>query len=174
MLSAEICDPPTQTNAGEAGGNWDPFSSHLQFETANFLYHRNEMSGGDIDILLSLWEASLTKHDDHAPFPNHRVLYDYIDAIPYGDVPWESFTVNQPLDTMEGEPLSPWLESPQVVWYRNPLLVVQRLIANPGFKGEFDYVPYHEYIGGVHHFRDFMSGDWAWRQAISFITLHFS
>lgn len=147
-----------------------PFSSRLQFETANFLYCQNEMSAGDINTLLNLWEASLTERGGHAPFPNHRVLYNHIDAIPYGDIAWESFTVDHPLDIDDDELPPAWTETPQVVWYWNPLLVVERILANPDFKNELDYVPYHEYVGGVHRFQNFMSGNWAWKQAVCVVS----
>jgi len=40
------------------------------------------MSGGDINILLNLWEASLLKHDDELTFANHKNIYDTIDMSP--------------------------------------------------------------------------------------------
>ncbi len=54
-----------------------------------------------------------------------------------------------------------WAEDPQVIWYHKPLDVLQVMITNPTFDGEFDYVLYYEYINGVHCFCDFISGDWA-------------
>lgn len=146
--------------------DWFPFENQVQFETADFLYRRAEMSGGDIDALLQIWDASLAAHGERAPFLNHRALYRQIDAIPYGDVPWKTFTVSYMGENpFEGSGPS-WMTDDQVVWYREPLLVLKRMIANPDFDKEFDYVPYHEYVNGVHQFRDFMSGNWAWKQAV--------
>lgn len=125
------------------------------------------MSAGNINILLRLWNASLTTHHDQAPFRNHKTLYNLIDAIPYGDVPWRSLTIKHPLNEEEG-PRPPWMEEQQVVWYRDPLQVLREIISNPDFMDEFDYVPYHKYSAdGIHQFRNVMSGDWAWRQAVS-------
>lgn len=125
------------------------------------------MSVGNINILLRLWNASLTVYNDRAPFPNHKGLYNLIDAIPYGDVPWKSLLIKHPLSNEEG-PQPPWMEERQTVWYRDPLQVLQELISNPDFMDEFDYVPYHEYsTDGVHQLCNVMSGDWAWRQAVS-------
>lgn len=52
------------------------------------------------------------------------------------------------------------------VWFRDPRNLLHNLIANPDFQDEFDYAPYHEYVDGQHIFEDFMSGDWAWTQAV--------
>lgn len=124
------------------------------------------MSGGDIDSLLQIWENSLSVHDDHAPFPNHKVMYRYIDAIPHGEALWRSFTISYTGDRPPEGPCPSWMTDRQHIWYRDPLDVLQRMIANPDFAEEFDYTPYHEYIHGEHQFRDFMSGDWAWKQAV--------
>jgi hypothetical protein len=150
----------------DANRDWFPFENRTQFEVADFLYQRAEMSGGDIDNLLRIWEASLSVHDDHAPFLNHRVMYRYIDAIPYGEALWRSFTISYTGDKPLGGSCPSWMNDRQCIWYRDPLEVLRRMIANPDFAEEFDYTPYHEYSHGVHQFCDFMSGDWAWKQAV--------
>jgi hypothetical protein len=45
--------PPHVSNNGP--DDWTPYNSHLEFEVANFLFHQNQMSAGDINFLLSLW-----------------------------------------------------------------------------------------------------------------------
>lgn len=45
--------PPRRPDIGPQ--DWAPYDNRLQFETAEFLYKRNQMSGGNIDILLALW-----------------------------------------------------------------------------------------------------------------------
>ena len=43
------------------------------------------------------------------------------------------------------------------------------MIANSDFAGGFDFMLYQEYsVDGQHHFENFMSGDWAWKQAVSY------
>ena len=37
--------------------DWTPFSNRIEFETANFLYKRCQMSGSNITILMELWAA---------------------------------------------------------------------------------------------------------------------
>jgi hypothetical protein len=47
-------------------------------------------------------------------------------------------------------------------------MLVQNLLSNPDFKTDFDYAPFQERTtDGVHRFRDFLSGNWAWNQAVS-------
>lgn len=125
------------------------------------------MSAGNINIVLKLWEASLAIHQDHAPFRNHAHLYKTIDAIPYGEIPWKSLTLTHPDIDLEGSKF-PWMEERHIVWYRDLMQVLQELISNPDFRGEFDYVPYHDYNSNGHQFQDFMSGNWAWRQAVRY------
>jgi hypothetical protein len=42
------------------------------------------------------------------------------------------------------------------------------LLSNLDFRSNFDYAPFQECTtDGTHHFQDFMSGNWAWTQAVS-------
>ncbi|KAM6490793.1 hypothetical protein JOM56_013756 [Amanita muscaria] len=150
---------PLLREAEDANSPWDPYTSRLQFEVADFLFRKNQMSGGDIDHLFSLWSASLAYHHGEPPFANHREMYDTIDATTDGGVPWESFISSN--DSSRPS----WMNADYEVWFRNPKQLVETLISNPDFADEFDYAPYHEYHGNSHRFCDLMSGDWAWKQA---------
>lgn len=120
---------------------------------------------------MKLWSRTLVPHNDEAPFTSHRDLYNLIDALP-GGPPWESFTVSHDSGgefDAEGQPSDhpSWMNADFEVWYRDPQGLVRDILANRSFADEFDYAPYHEYDHGRHCFGDFMSGDWAWRQAVS-------
>jgi Plavaka transposase len=53
------------------------------------------------------------------------------------------------------------------VWFRDPRSIIQNLLSNPDFDNEFNYSPVQEYnMEGNHRFQDFMSSDWAWKQAV--------
>jgi hypothetical protein len=159
--------PPPPRDSDKGSDNWTPYNNRLQFEMADFLYRRNQMSAGDIDFLLNGWAASLLVHDDEAPFSKTTHLYSTIDSTPLGDVAWESFSLqyNGPQD---GENPPSWMQSEYDVWFRDPRTLVHNLLSNPDFKSGFDYVPYQEHTAdGVHRFQDFMSGNWAWNQAVS-------
>lgn len=122
------------------------------------------MPGGKVNKLLKLWKESLGT-EASAPFENCDHLHATIDAIPYG-LEWESFTMSYPPGN-KPEVRPSWMDQEFEVWHRDALEVVKSLIGNPDFDGEFDYSPYQHYVKGSHHFRDFMSGNWAWRQAVS-------
>jgi hypothetical protein len=124
------------------------------------------MSAGDIDFLLGLWGASLAIHDDEPPFSKAKHLYETIDSTPLGDSGWESFALlyngHRPVGNTP-----PWMEAEYDVWFRDPRDLVHNLLSNSDFKSSFDYSPYQEHTTtGIHRFQDFMSGNWAWNQAV--------
>jgi hypothetical protein len=158
--------PPSPRRPHTDPEDWTPYESRLQFETAEFLFTRNQMSAGHIDTLLNLWAASLLKHGDEPPFSNHTELYDTIDSTPLGDVPWETFNLKYDGALPENE-VPAWMTSEYDVWFRDPHSVLRNVLSNPDFDGEFDYAPYQEYdVSGNHRFQDLMSGNWAWKQAV--------
>ena len=130
------------------------------------------MSAGDINFVTGLRAASLAAHNNSPPFRNAKDMYNTIDTTTLGYVPWQSFTLNyngsQP-ETLgpDGEE-PPWTTANYDIWFRDPRLLVHEMIGNPEFKDNFDFTPYQEYsMDGRHRFEDFMSGDWAWKQAVS-------
>ena len=62
------------------------------------------------------------------------------------------------------------------VWFWDPLGLVHKILSNPDFRDEIDYAPVQEYSSnGVHRYQNFMSGNWAWKQAVSiFFVFPFS
>ncbi|KAH9033494.1 hypothetical protein EDB85DRAFT_1890181 [Lactarius pseudohatsudake] len=165
-LNGQICDedrndipsdtlaPPRNSNQGP--NDWTPYNNHLEFEVADFLYRRNQMSAGDINCLLTLWAASLSAHNGKPPFANTVQMYSAIDSTPLGDTPWQSFSLQYNGIRSEGNIVS-WQEADYDVWFRNPRTLVH---------SDFDLAPLQECTpDGTHRFCDFMSGNWAWRQA---------
>ncbi|KAF8224104.1 hypothetical protein L208DRAFT_1513386 [Tricholoma matsutake] len=142
-----------------------PYDNRLQFKVANFLFRRNQMSAGDINFILGLWEGSLAVHNDEPPFSNATDLYNTIDSTPLGDLAWESFSL-QYNGTQPASNIPSWMQAEYGIWFQDPQTLVQNLLSNPDFKSDFDYAPFQEYTtDGVHRFRDFMSANWAWHQA---------
>ncbi|KAF4570955.1 hypothetical protein EYR36_001776 [Pleurotus pulmonarius] len=143
--------------------NFDPFVSCAEFEFTEFLYKSVEMSGGNLDKLSELLTGLYPGQEP--PFDNHDDLYASINSIKHGDSCWKSFTVsyNGKIDT-EAQPPS-WMTATYEVWYRDPLVVMEKQLANPDFCGEIDYAPKLIYNDGMRQYTDFMSGDWAWREA---------
>ncbi|KAJ8579482.1 hypothetical protein M405DRAFT_895785, partial [Rhizopogon salebrosus TDB-379] len=147
-------------------GDWAPFRDRIEFETAEFLYKRNQMSASQIDCLCNLWAATLAKHNDKPPFADHRDLYQTIDSTPLGDVKWQNFSV-QYSGEKPNTNIPPWMNDTYDVWFRDPHEVVRNMLANPMYADEMDYRLYREYAraNDERQWKDFMSGDWAWDQA---------
>ncbi|KAG2095439.1 uncharacterized protein F5147DRAFT_747730 [Suillus discolor] len=110
--------------------------------------------------------ATLAKHRDTPPFADHKDLHSVIDATELGDVPWQSFSVQYLGERPEVVP--PWMDDEFEVWYRDPHAMAHNILANPTYKDEIDYVPFREYdaLDDTRRWKDFMSGDWAWQQAV--------
>ncbi|KAF8808375.1 hypothetical protein BYT27DRAFT_7222884 [Phlegmacium glaucopus] len=139
----ETTPPPPRSNPGP--DDWDPFNDEVQFLTGDFLYRQEEMSAGNVDILLDLWVLNMAKHDDLGPFTLYEHMYATIDNIKQGDAPWKSFTTS----------------------YADPAVVVQNMLDNPDFDGQFDYAPYVDLDkAGQRRWNEFMSGNFSWRHAV--------
>ena len=124
------------------------------------------MSAGDINLLLSLWAVSLATHGDEPPFSKATDMYNVIDSTPLGNVAWESFSLRYN-GTRPTENVPSWMEVEYDVWFWDTRTLVHNLLSNPDFKSDFDYAPFQEHTtDGVHRFQDFMSGNWAWKQAV--------
>jgi hypothetical protein len=132
------------------------------------------MSAGKIDILLNLWAATLAQHNDEPPFKDHRDLFSTIDSTPLGGTPWTSFSMTYDGEKPDG-PVPSWMEETYDIWYRDPHALVCDMLANPEFDGGFDYTPYKEFKASKdrdidpdsdRRFYNFMSGTWAWNQAV--------
>jgi len=150
-----------------SSNDWTPYNNRIEFEFADFIFRRNQMSATGIDTLLDLWAASLLKHQDSPPFADHGDLYQTIDATPLGDVPWEHFTTAYNGERPNGE-VPPWMDTEYEVWWRNPHTVICNMLENPDFDGEIDYAPMREFeSNGERRFENFFSGDWVWEQAVS-------
>lgn len=162
--------PPPDSGPQRSSDDWFPYESRTQFELADFLYRHNQMSEGNTDFLFTLMNAMLASHGDQAPFRNHSDMHDTIDATTLGEAPWDHFTLNYTGPLPEGvsrENAPGWMTEDHEIWFRDPVTLLENLLANPDFKDEFDYTPYQEYAAdGSHRFCDLMSGDWSWREAV--------
>lgn len=124
------------------------------------------MPAAKIDKLLGLW-GDHTAAGGAAPFANHQDLYSAIGSTPVGDVPWQSFNLSYSGALPESGEIPGWMEDTHEVWFRDPRELIQNLLSNTDFDGEFDYTPYQEYDdAGNHRYQHFFSGNWAWRQAV--------
>jgi len=162
-------------NADNAGANdWTPYTSRLQFELAELLYSKTQMSAGNIDHLMKIWAAHGAEQGEEPPFLDHNDLYNTIDATDLGHVPWQSFVLSYDGEMPQQPEVPSWMNAEHTVWFRNPCLLVRNILSNPDFKNTFDTSPYQEYDAkNNHRYHDFMSGNWAWRHAVIFLLCMF-
>ncbi|KAL0060247.1 hypothetical protein AAF712_012957 [Marasmius tenuissimus] len=82
-----------------------------------------------------------------------------------GAVPWEAFSVQYDGPREPGRE-APWMEKEYMVYYRDPRQVLHRQLGDPDFVGEIETTPY-ESTGedGKRQYQNFMSGNWAMREA---------
>jgi hypothetical protein len=158
--------PPPPTEPADTN-DYFPFKNEEEFQLANFLFSRVQMSAGNTTVLMDLW-AAIQQADNieaNPPFKNAKDLYDTIDSIPLGDTPWEGFKVKYDGEIPQHAPS--WMKKEYEVWYRNPLEVMEAQIGNPDFANEMDYAP-KEVCGRnkKRQYTDLMSGQWAWDQAV--------
>jgi len=127
------------------------------------------MPGAQIDVLFDLW-ATAGDNGTEPPFAGHNDLYETIDSIPLGDLPWNCFTVTYNGPLPDGEAPT-WMTTEYEVWCRDVRLVMRSQLANPDFKSEIDYTPLQMFgPTGKREWSNVMTGNWAWKQAVS----HFS
>lgn len=113
--------------------DYSPFINRSHFECADFLYRDEQMSGGGIDRFMQIL-AAFYQQSGAAPYEDADDLYDTLDQIPLGDVPWWSFSVSYQGPLPEGD-VPKWMTDEYVVWYRCPDQVLRNQIANPSYRG---------------------------------------
>jgi hypothetical protein len=97
------------------------FCSQAQFETADFLFKKAEMSQGNVDILMELWAS--TTEDGDAPFQDHQEMLVAIDTIDNGDTPWQTFNASYSGMRPPGDPPD-WMLKEFTIFVRDLLTVV--------------------------------------------------
>ena len=123
------------------------------------------MPAGNINELMELWAENIGP-DRNPPFADKQDLYDTIDSIDLGDVPWQSFSVSFNGEIREGD-TTPWKHASYEVWFWDPQAILHNQLGNHNFACEMDFAPkeVHDEKGN-RWYMDFMSGNWAWRQAV--------
>jgi hypothetical protein len=135
----------------------------VEFEFAEFLFTKAQMSGGNTSNLMQLLAALYP--DAGPPFADANDLYSTIDSISQGDIPWQNASVVY--NGVVGNDAPPWKTAQYEVWFRDPLLVMEQQIGDADFNGEIDYAPKRVVDDqGRRQYSDLMSGNWAWQQAV--------
>ncbi|KAJ7189371.1 hypothetical protein GGX14DRAFT_538195 [Mycena pura] len=155
-------DAPAPPKIFPPPDDFSPYRTLNQFRMADFLYRRVQMSSGEIDELMDI----LDDDGNTPPFKDHKDMYATIDATEHGHVPWEAFEVAYDGAELDEVNAPSWKRKGYSVYYRDPRAILNQQLANPDFKDEMDLSPQRVYDEkGEREYKNFMSGDWAWRQA---------
>ncbi|KAF8259050.1 hypothetical protein EI94DRAFT_1618197 [Lactarius quietus] len=157
--------PPVQSP-----NDWMPYRDRIDFELTEFLYKTVQMSAGSIDTLSQLICATIIAHGTSLEnidlFACNVDLLAKINATLVGDVPWQGLSMSY--DGPRPDKVPVWMTTSYDVWYHDPRQLLHNMLANRDFHGDFDYIPFWEYdTTKRRRWRDFMSGDWAWKEADS-------
>lgn len=146
--------------------DWTPFSSRVAFELATLIFKDAELSRSHIDRLIELWVALMVEVGGVAPFASGEDLLRQIDRIKLGHIPWQSFMATYSGDEPSGPESPLWMREKYEAWFRDLRAIVHGILGNPEFSGGMDYIPYCDFINRKRRWSEFMSGNWAWRQAV--------
>jgi hypothetical protein len=96
----------------------------------------------------------------------HAELYNIIDSVQVGDIGWECFGVKYSGNRLDH--LVPWMQDVYDIWMSDPDSAISQIIGSADYTNLMDFVPYREYDAATNtcHWKDFMSGDWAWEEAV--------
>ncbi|KAI0671174.1 hypothetical protein C8Q78DRAFT_1069813 [Trametes maxima] len=157
--------PSPQPRTHATSDDWSPFDNRVEFELAEFLFKKEQMPQSNINTLLDLWAADLLRYGGRPPFADYVDLYNTIDSINVGEVPWQCLRISYNGVRPERNPPS-WMDDVYEVWMRDPRRVTLKMLASPDFAESFDVAPYREYTAsGERRYGDLMSGHWPWKQA---------
>lgn len=160
-LPPNAAPPPLEEKPAD---NFYPYRNRAEFEMADFLFRKEQMSASKIDELLKLQSAYFGLE---SPFVDHKDMYSVIDATEVGSKTWQCFTVSYTGELPQDQPVPSWMKTEYEVWFRDPDEILSEQLSNPGFANDMDYAPKRVYgENNQRRYQDFMSGNWAWKQAV--------
>jgi hypothetical protein len=159
--------PPPDPDLPAKDDAWFPFASRGHFALADFIFKRSQMPAKQIDDLMQVL-ASFDEFRGKPPFNSDADVHDSIDAIPLGDVPWQSLSLKHPNFDNPSPDDAPWKHTEYEVWFRDPRELIRHQLANPDFANDIDYSA-RQVFGeqGQRVWTDLMTGNWAWDQSVS-------
>jgi hypothetical protein len=160
--------PPSENQSATADGAWHPFNSRIEFDFAWYHFEEQESSARQLYTALELWAASVLEHGGTTPWRTPKDLHDTIDEIQLGISPWKSYSVRYQGPLPAGTPPK-WMTQTYELCVRDARMVLHHQFQTPDFKDKINLVPYQQFNkAGKRVFSNLMSGEWAWRQAVSY------
>ena len=94
---------------------------------------------------------------------------DRLSSTPLGNVTWQSFSIRYDGDVPEGT-VPQWMTSEYDVWFCDPHTIIKNMIDSPDYNHHIDVALLWIFnSNGTRVYQNFMSGDWAWEEAVSTI-----
>lgn len=164
--------PPREHQHADGSPDWYPFNSHHDFNFAWYHFVECESSECKVNQGLNLWAASVLQFSGSPIWKSAMDLYNTIDQIQHSDAPWRTYSFHY---TGQLPPLPlQWMTRTYKLCTCDTHQVLHHQFANPDFKDKINYRPYKQFNkAGKHIWSNFMSGDLAWKQAVSNISLLF-
>ncbi|KAF8220320.1 hypothetical protein L208DRAFT_1334445 [Tricholoma matsutake] len=130
--------PPTE----QAKEDYYPYQSCADFELADFLFHKDQMSAKKASKLMDIWAAYQQSQgeDLDPPFSSAENLYNMIDATEVGDIPWQVFSVQFNGEIPPNDTLT-WMTASYEVWFCDPIQVMESQLGNRDFGSKIDIAP---------------------------------
>jgi hypothetical protein len=126
--------PPWEERADD---DFATFNDAVEFQLANLLFRRGQMSGTHINDLLQIWASTLFENQD-PPFASKNAMYNSIDDLDIGVAPWNCFTVKYNGEIKDGN-MTPWKHKPFEVWYCDPRIIMHNQLGNQEYAEEVDF-----------------------------------
>ncbi|EIW78065.1 hypothetical protein CONPUDRAFT_34808, partial [Coniophora puteana RWD-64-598 SS2] len=151
--------PPPETPEA-----WQPFRSRTEFDFAYHHYVEAESSARKIETQLDFWSAVCAPLGTTPRWQNTKDMYETIDQIGVGGVPWHIYKVRYQGSIPSNSPPK-WMSQTYELCVRDTRAVIHEQLASPEFKEHINYSPYRHFNhDGKRVFSNLMSGEWAWKQ----------
>jgi Plavaka transposase len=152
-----------------------PFEDRLSFDWAH--YHIIECGSSEAKIAkgLDLWLAAKvqgagTPDCEGIPWSCADELYSTVDEIQAGGAPFKTvyFQYSGPLPTNPPK----WMTEKYELCVRDTRQVIKNTLSTSDFANEFNPQPYRQFHSNDDRmYSNLLSGDWAWREAVSHLFL---
>lgn len=168
-LPAGTLPPHNATPDVPEAESWHPFGSRAEFDMADFHFTEAQHSEPEINRSLDILAAHLLEHGAEPRWNNAKELYTTIDEIQAGDAPWQVVKIRYNGPRPDNGPAPKWMDETYELCTRDSRKVLHNQLATTDFKDQFTPSPYRHFdANGTRVFSNLMSGDWAWKQAVSF------
>ncbi|KAI5886109.1 uncharacterized protein SCHCODRAFT_02673152 [Schizophyllum commune H4-8] len=145
---------------------WNPFHSRAEFDFAHWHFVTNQSSAGGINKNLDILTATLLPTSGRTfPWKNAQDVYDSIDSIQASSTPFRSIKMRYTGPLPPGTPPK-WMTETYEMFVRDSRLLLHQQLASEQFRDALTPRPYLQFDrDGKRVFSNFMSGDWAFKQA---------